>query len=181
MSTTFGHVVARAKLIGDIPRTAVGTLQHGLQSLEVPGSVSTDGWNINQDGSIVGNYKSADGRTHGFIARLTTEEESRHFGNFYTTTLSKGLNMLSVPLAPPKPMTAKSLVAMTGATTIITLDASSQRFIAWTPSASDDGFPLKVEEAISSMSQKHATLLSSVPLGQIQLKRLLPHPLLLPR
>ena len=138
-----GHVVARAKLIGDIPRTAVGTLQHGLQSLEVPGSVSTDGWNINQDGSIVGNYKSADGRTHGFIARLTTEEESSHFGNFYTVTLSKGLNMLSVPLAPPKPMTAKSLVAMTGATTIITLDTATQGFVAWTPSAPDDGFPIE--------------------------------------
>ena len=53
-----GRVVVRARLIGDIPRTAVGTLEHGLQSLEVPGSVSTDGWNINQDGSIVGNYKS---------------------------------------------------------------------------------------------------------------------------
>ena len=51
-----GFVVARAKLIDDIPRTAVGTLQHGLQSLEVPGAVSTEGWNINQDGSIVGNY-----------------------------------------------------------------------------------------------------------------------------
>ena len=49
-----GRVVVRAKLVGDIPRTAVGTLQHGLQSLEVPGSVSTEGWNINQDGSIVG-------------------------------------------------------------------------------------------------------------------------------
>ena len=138
-----GHVVARAKLIGDIPRTAVGTLQHGLQSLEVPGSVSTDGWNINQDGSIVGNYKSADGRTHGFIARLTTEEESSHFGNFYTVTLSKGLNMLSVPLAPPTPMNAKNLVAMTGATTIITLDAANQKFVAWTPGAPDDGFPIE--------------------------------------
>ncbi|RKU05556.1 hypothetical protein C6503_27105 [Candidatus Poribacteria bacterium] len=138
-----GYVVARAKLIGDIPRTAVGTLQHGLQSLEVPGSVSTEGWNINQDGSIVGNYKSADGRTHGFIARLTTKEKSDHFGNSYAATLSKGLNMLSVPLAPPTPMTAKSLVAMTGATTIITLDTATQRFIAWTPSAPDDGFPIE--------------------------------------
>ncbi|MCY3742773.1 MAG: T9SS type A sorting domain-containing protein [Candidatus Poribacteria bacterium] len=138
-----GYVVARAKLIGDIPRSAVGTLQHGLQSLEVPGSVSTEGWNINQDGSIVGNYKSADGRTHGFIARLTTKAESTHFSNTYTVTLSKGLNMLSVPLAAPTPMTAKSLVAMTGATTIITLDTAIQRFIAWTPSAPDDGFPIE--------------------------------------
>ena len=40
-------------------------------------------------------------------------------------------------------MTAKSLVAMTGATTIIRLDATHQRFIAWTPGAPDDGFPIE--------------------------------------
>ena len=51
--------------------------------------------------------------------------------------------MLSVPLAPPTPMTAKSLVALTGATTILTLDAAKQRFVAWTPGAPDDGFPIE--------------------------------------
>ena len=138
-----GHVVVRAKLIGDIPRTAVGTLQHGLQSLEVPGSVSTDGWNINQDGSIVGNYDSPDGRRHGFIARPVSQVEAESYSNTYTATLSKGLNMISVPLAPPKPMTAKSLVAITGATTAISFDTPTQRFVAWTPSAPDDGFPIE--------------------------------------
>ncbi len=138
-----GRVVARAKLIGDIPRTAVGTLQHGLQSLEVPGSVSTDGWNINQDGSIVGNYDSPDGRRHGFIARPVSQVEAESYSNTYTATLSKGLNMISVPLASPTPMTAKNLVAMTGATTIITLDTATQQFVAWTPSAPDDGFPIE--------------------------------------
>ena len=138
-----GIVVARAKLGGDIPRTAVGTLQQGLQSLEVPGSVSTDGWNINQDGSIVGNYDSPDGRRHGFIARPVSQVEAESYSNTYTATLSKGLNMISVPLAPPKPMTAKSLVAMTGATTAISFDRPTQRFVAWTPSAPDDGFPIE--------------------------------------
>ena len=51
--------------------------------------------------------------------------------------------MLSVPLAPPTPMTAKSLVALTGATTIIRFDASTQRFVAWTPDAPNDGFPIE--------------------------------------
>ena len=138
-----GFVVARAKLIGDIPRTAVGTLQHGLQSLEVPGSVSTDGWNINQDGSIVGNYDSPDGRRHGFIARPASQMEAENYSNTYTATLSKGLNMISVPLAPPKPMTAKKLLALTGATTVITFDTIKQHFIAWTPGAPDDGFPIE--------------------------------------
>ena len=138
-----GVLVSRSKLIGGAPRTYVGSFQHGLRELKVPGSVSTEGWNINQDSSVVGYYDSPDGRRHGFIARPTTETESDHFGNVYTVTLSKGLNMLSVPLAPPKPMTAKSLVAMTGATTIIRLDATHQRFIAWTPEAPDDGFPIE--------------------------------------
>ena len=135
-------VVGRAKAVGDVPRTYVGSPLN-LQELRVPGAVSTEGWNINQDGSVVGHYDSADGRRHGFIARLTTETESDHFGNVYTAVLSKGLNMLSVPLAPPTPMTAKSLVAMTDATTIITLNAENQRFVAWTPSAPDDGFPIE--------------------------------------
>ena len=135
-------VVGRAKAVGDVPRTYVGSPLN-LQELRVPGAVSTEGWNINQDGSVVGHYDSMDGRRHGFIARLTTETESDHFGNVYTVTLSKGLNMLSVPLAPPRPMTAKSLVAITGATTVISFDAPNQQFIGWTPEAPNDGFPIE--------------------------------------
>ena len=135
-------VVGRAKAVGDVPRTYVGSPLN-LQELQVPGAVSTEGWNINEDGSVVGHYDSADGRRHGFIARLVPKAEGDHFGNTYTVTLSKGLNMISVPLAPSTPMTAKALVAMTGATTIITLDAATQRFIAWTPRAPDDGFSIE--------------------------------------
>ena len=138
-----GTLVGRAKLVDDVPRTYVGSLQHGLHELQFPGSVSTEGWNINQDGSIVGHYDSADGRRHGFIARPAAKAESDYFGNIYTVTLSKGLNILSVPLAPPTPMSAKTLVAMTGATAIVTLDAANQRLVAWTPGAPDDGFPIE--------------------------------------
>ncbi|MDE0427115.1 MAG: T9SS type A sorting domain-containing protein [Candidatus Poribacteria bacterium] len=138
-----GTLVGRSKRLADVPRTSVGSLQHGLRPLLFPGSVSTEGWNINQDGSVVGHYDSPDGRRHGFIAKPVDAAVSTHFGNTYTVTLSKGLNMLSVPLAPPKPMTAKSLVAMTGATTIITLDAAKQHFVAWTPGAPNDGFPIE--------------------------------------
>ena len=135
--------VCRGKLLGDIPRTYIGSFIEGLHELKMPGSVTTEGYNINQDASVVGHYDSPDGRRHGFIARLATEEESDFFGNIYNITLTKGLNMLSVPLAPPTPMTAKSLVAMTGATTIITLDAENQQFVGWTPTAPDDGFPIQ--------------------------------------
>ena len=40
-----------------------------MQQLEFPGAVSTEGYNINQDGSVVGHYESPDGRRYGFIAR----------------------------------------------------------------------------------------------------------------
>ncbi len=136
-------VIARAKALGDRPRSYVGSYLYGLHELQVPGSVSTEGWNINQDGSVVGHYDSPDGRRHGFVAKLTTEAESRHFDNAYTVTLSKGLNMLSVPLAPPKPMNAKSLAGITGATVVITLDAENQRFVGWTPAAPNDGFTIE--------------------------------------
>ena len=62
-----GTYVARAKVVDDIPRTYVGTFT-GREELRFPGSVSTQGYNINQDGSIVGNYDTSDGRVHGFIA-----------------------------------------------------------------------------------------------------------------
>ncbi len=136
-------VIARAKAAGDRPRSYVGSYLYGLHELEFPGSVSTEGWNINQDGSVVGHYDSPDGRRHGFIAKLSTAAERTHFSNAYTVTLSKGLNMLSVPLAPLRPMTAKSLVAMTGATTAIAFDAPNQQFVAWTPDAPNDGFPIE--------------------------------------
>ena len=142
-----GISISRVKLSGDIPRTYVGRYREGAAEIRFPGSVSTEGWNINQDGSIVGNYRSADGRVHGFIARPADKEESEYFGNSYTVTLSKGLNMLSVPLTPSTPMTARSLVAIAGATTILTLDVATQSFVAWTPDAPNDGFPIEGGEA----------------------------------
>ena len=138
-----GVIVAQGRLVGGVPRTYVGTFQHGLRELKVPGSISTEGWNINQDGSVVGHYESADGRRHGFIARPVTKALSDHFGNVFNVTLTKGLNLLSLPLASPKPMTAKSLAGIAGATVVITIDAENQRFIGWTPSAPNDGFPIE--------------------------------------
>ena len=138
-----GTMVGRAKRVGDIPRTYVGTFREGLQELAFPDSVFTEGYNINQDGSVVGHYASADGRVHGFIARPASEAVSDYFGNAYNVTLAKGLNMISVPLAPPSPMSAKTLAGLTGATTVITIDAPNQRFVGWTPDAPDDGFPIE--------------------------------------
>ncbi|MDE0298867.1 MAG: hypothetical protein OXN17_09560 [Candidatus Poribacteria bacterium] len=138
-----GTLVGRSKRVGDIPRTYVGTFRDGLQELAFPNSVFTEGYNINQDGSVVGHYQSADGRVHGFIARPVSQAVSNYFGNVYDVTLAKGLNMISVPLAPPKPMSAKALAGLTGATTVITLDSANQLFVGWTPGAPNAGFPIQ--------------------------------------
>ena len=138
-----GVLVGRSKKIDDVPRTHVGSLQHGLHELRFPGSVSTEGWNINQDNSVVGNYVSADGRRHGFIARPAAKELSDRYSNAYSVALAKGLNMISVPLKPSMPMNAKALAGLTGSTTVIRLDKVKQRFIGWTPGAPDDGFPIE--------------------------------------
>ena len=137
-----GIIVGRAKQVGDVPRTYAGRFGQ-LHELRFPGAVSTEGWNINQDGSVVGHYDSADGRRHGFIARPAPKPVSDYFGSVYNVTLAKGLNMLSVPLAPIRPLSAKSLGALTGATTVIALDSANQRYVGWTPGAPDDGFPIQ--------------------------------------
>ena len=53
-------MVVRSKAMDDVPRTHVGSFQHGLQEVQFPDSISTEGWNINQDGSVVGYYDAAD-------------------------------------------------------------------------------------------------------------------------
>ena len=138
-----GVVIFRAKAVDDIQRSYILLPGELPQELQFPGSVRTVVRNINQDGSIIGNYRSADGRVHGFVGIPTEKAVSDHFGNFYNVALTKGLNMLSLPLTPPTPMTAKSLAGITGSTVVITLDAANQRFIGWTPSAPDNGFEIK--------------------------------------
>ena len=67
-------IVARSKAEGDVPRTYVGAFG-ALHEVQFPGAVSTEGWNINQDGSVVGYYDTADGRRHAFIAKPVGDDE----------------------------------------------------------------------------------------------------------
>ncbi len=61
----------------------------------------------------------------------------------YDVTLAAGLNMISVPLMPEVPYTAKSLAAMLGATVVIKLDAYSQNFVGYVVMEEDDGFAIE--------------------------------------
>ena len=141
--TDFGVVGFRAKAANDILRSYILMPDGTLYEVRIPGSVITVVRNVNQDGSIVGYYDLADGRRLGFLGRPNTQPASESFGNTFSMHLSEGLNMLSVPLKPTVHMTARSLAVKTSATTVITLDAANQQFVAWTPNAPDDGFPIE--------------------------------------
>ncbi|MYC77279.1 hypothetical protein F4X10_16070, partial [Candidatus Poribacteria bacterium] len=61
-------------------------------------------------------------------------------GPGFDVTLEPGLNMISIPLMPAEPYTAKSLAEMLDATAVIQLDAATQHFVAYTVVDEGDGF-----------------------------------------
>lgn len=63
--------------------------------------------------------------------------------DFFDISLNTGLNMISLPLMPSTPYTARSFMEKTGATMIIELDATSQKFIGWTANSTGDGFSIE--------------------------------------
>ena len=76
----------------------------------------------------------------GTIQIAPPEED---FSNVFFGSLAEGLNMISLPLKPPKPFTARSLAEEINATVVIQLDEKSRRFVGFTPDAPDDGFPIE--------------------------------------
>ena len=138
-----GIIVFRAKELNNSERTYIRHPNGKMQELKFPGSVTTVARDIDKSGQVVGYYDAQDGRRYGFIAKPLAGETLEDYSNVYLVSLSQGLNMLSVPLKPTRPMTARSLAQMVGATTVIDLDEVNQRFVGWTPDAPDDGFPIE--------------------------------------
>ena len=60
----------------------------------------------------------------------------------FDVMLDPGLNMISVPLMPSEPYTAKSLAEMLGATVVIKLNAATQSFVGYTVADGGDGFEI---------------------------------------
>ena len=141
--TDFGVVAFRAKAVNDILRSYLLLPDGILYEVRLPSSVNTVVRNVNQDGSIIGYYDLTDGQRYGFVGRPATPSDTKKFGNIFSMHLSRGLNLLSVPLKPTVQMTARSLAVKTGATAIVMLDAANQRFVGWAPNAPDDGFPIE--------------------------------------
>ncbi len=61
----------------------------------------------------------------------------------FDTQLSAGLNMISLPLMPDEPYTARSFMEKLGATVIIEYNPSVGSFIGFTANSSGDGFPVE--------------------------------------
>ncbi len=138
-----GVIVFRAKAFDDLERTYIRLPNDTVKELKFPGSATTVARDITGDGQIVGYYDTLDGRRHGFIAKPFASETVEDFSNVYSVAFSRGLNMLSIPLKPKTPLTARSLAEMIGATIVITLDEMNQKFVGWTPDTPDDGFPIE--------------------------------------
>ena len=138
-----GLIVFRAKAVDDIQRTYILMPNGEPMALRVPGSVITIARDIDVQGRVAGYYDTPDGRRHGFVAKPIAGGDEEDFSNVYSVSLPRGLNMLSVPLKPATPMTARSLAQMMDATTVIMFDEVNQQFVGWTPDAPDDGFPIE--------------------------------------
>ena len=65
------------------------------------------------------------------------------FSNVFFMDLTAGLNMISLPLKPQTPYTARTFAEELSATTVITLDEARQLFVGFTNDAPDDGFDIE--------------------------------------
>jgi len=65
------------------------------------------------------------------------------FSNVFFMELTPGLNMVSLPLKPQTPYTARSLAEEIGATVVVAYDEAQGRFVGFTPASSGDGFPIE--------------------------------------
>lgn len=165
-----GVIVFRAKEFDSSERTYIRLPNGRLKELKFPGSVTTVARDIDREGKVVGYYDTLDGRRHGFIATPLTSEIVEDFSNVYVVSLPKGLNMLSVPLKPETPMTARSLAQMIGATTVIALDEANQKFVGWTPDAPDDGFPIEGGKGyiVNLLQSRQVTFVGAAWTNQLQ-------------
>ena len=62
--------------------------------------------------------------------------------NTFETQLGAGLNMISLPLMPDEPYTARSFIEKLGATTVIEYNPSAGKFVGFTSNSPGDGFPI---------------------------------------
>ena len=165
-----GVIVFRAKEFDGLERTYIRLPNGSQKELKFPGSVITVARDINREGQIIGYYDALDDRRYGFIATPLTGEIMEDYSSTYVVSLHRGLNMISIPLKPSAPMTARSLTEMIGATTVIRLDEMKQEFVGWTPDAPDDGFSIEGGKGyiVNIVQPQEVTFVGAAWTNQIQ-------------
>jgi steroid delta-isomerase-like uncharacterized protein len=122
-----------------------GTHQGELMGIPASGNyVTSSGITIYRlaDGKIVEFWWAWDAL--GMMQQITPPEvPTEGYDNVFFLSLQSGLNMVSLPLKPITPYTARSFADEIGATVVIKLDEARQRFIGFTLDAPDDGFAVE--------------------------------------
>jgi len=95
------------------------------------------------DGKVVEDWESVD--SLGLLQQLGVIPSMvpKDYSNVFFMPLTPGLNMVSLPLEPQTPYTARTFAEALSATTVIKLDEARQRFVGFTLDAPDDGFPIE--------------------------------------
>jgi len=77
------------------------------------------------------------------VGLLTLPEATEDFSNVFFASLAEGLNMISLPLKPQTPFTARSFAEELSSTVVVKFDSDRRRFVGFTLDAPDDGFPIE--------------------------------------
>jgi hypothetical protein len=85
----------------------------------------------------------SDTRIQNLALREDSLAVSPSAANAFKTQLAAGLNMISLPLRPDEPYTARSFMARLGATTVIEYNPSTGKFVGFTANSPGDGFPIE--------------------------------------
>jgi predicted ester cyclase len=95
------------------------------------------------DGKIVERWSSKDFFTMLQNYWVTPEEPTEDYSNVFFMSLTPGLNMISLPLEPITPYTARSFAEEIGATVVIKYDEELHRFVGFGLNAPGPGFPVE--------------------------------------
>ena len=85
----------------------------------------------------------SDTRIQNLALREDSLAVSPNAANAFETQLAPGLNMISLPLMPANPYTARTFMEKLGATTVIAYNPSAGKFIGFTANSPGDGFPIE--------------------------------------
>jgi len=132
-----GWVYFEATLKGTNDGEFLGKPATGLP-MEVRG-----GWVEHYDENGLATYLHAHFDSLSMPGQEAPTEPAEDFSNVFFTDLTQGLNMISLPLKPQTPYTARSLAEALGATAVIEYDEVRRRFVGFTPASSGDGFAIE--------------------------------------